>query len=243
MMPSMPDLKERAPASPPVAQAVWPLPSRVRVHPLGWLAIALAILGLDLLTGPYIQVAILFVFPVAIATWSQGRLWGSALAIVLPLVRLPFFYYIWHVPSSWALESADTAVDVLVLFALAQMIDYIGRQRRELHVLEGMLQICGFCKRIATRTAGGSAGAHVHREGASRSYSQEVGCDWRCGSGEHVSTRGGDRVSTRSVLHPNDAAGLRPSSAAVLGGATRQSLNLPNYKQSEHWLRRNFLAP
>ena len=43
---------------------------------------------------------------------------------------------------------ADTAVDAVVLFALAQMIDHIARQRRELHVLEGMLPICGFCKRI-----------------------------------------------------------------------------------------------
>ena len=144
----MPDLKERAASGPTVVRAVWPLPSSGRVHPAVWLTMALGILGLDLLTGPYIQVAILGVFPVAIATWSHGRLWGSALAIALPLVRLPFFYYIWHVPSSWALEFADTAVDVVVLLALAQMIDYIARQRRELHVLEGMLPICGFCKRI-----------------------------------------------------------------------------------------------
>jgi hypothetical protein len=74
------------------------------------------------------------------STWSQGRVWVSVLAIALPLVRLPFFYYIWHVPSSWTLEFADTAVDVGVLFVLAQMIDYIARQRRELHVLDGMLR-------------------------------------------------------------------------------------------------------
>lgn len=144
----MPDVKERAADIPASLRAVWRLPSAGRVHPVVWLAMSLAVLGLDLLTGPYIQVAILSVFPVAIATWSHGRGWGSALAIALPLVRLPFFYYIWHVPSSWALEFADTVVDVVVLLVLAQMISYIARQRRELHLLEGMLPICGFCKRI-----------------------------------------------------------------------------------------------
>jgi hypothetical protein len=150
----MPQLKEPAVDRPAAARTVLPLPFPDRVHPAAWLALSAGILILDLLTGPYIQVAILFVFPVALATWSQGRLAGSVLAVALPLVRLPFFYYVWHVPSTWALEAADTAVDVAVLVALAWVIDYIARQRRELHVLEGMLPICGFCKRIRDESGG-----------------------------------------------------------------------------------------
>jgi hypothetical protein len=69
-------------------------------------------------------------------------------------MRLPFFYFVWKVPSSWALEAADTAIDLVVLLALVQVIDYIGRQRREIQVLEGMLPICGFCKRIRDESGG-----------------------------------------------------------------------------------------
>jgi hypothetical protein len=68
------------------------------------------------------------------------------------MLRLPFFYYGWHVPSSWALEAADTSIDMLVLLGLVWIVDYLARQRREIHVLEGMLPICGFCKRIRDET-------------------------------------------------------------------------------------------
>jgi hypothetical protein len=136
------------------ARAVWPVPFPTRVPPAVWIALALGILGLDLLTGPYVHVAILFVFPVTVATWSHGRVWGSLVAAALPLVRLPFFYYVWQARRSWVLEAVDTAIHILVLLALVQIIDHIARQRREIHVLEGMLPICGFCKRIRDETGG-----------------------------------------------------------------------------------------
>jgi hypothetical protein len=113
-----------------------------------------AILLLDYFTGPYIQVAILFVFPVAVATWQHGPLAGSLLAVALPLVRLPFFFSVWHVPSSWALEAADTAIDVVTLLALVAVIEYLARQRRQIQVLQGLLPICGFCKRIRDEQGG-----------------------------------------------------------------------------------------
>jgi hypothetical protein len=133
---------------------LWSIPLAGKVHPAVWIGAAAAILAVDFLTGPYVQVAILFVFPVALATWSQGRAWGAVVAVALPLVRLPVFYAVWHVPSSWELEFLDTAVDVVVLLALVQIIDHITRQRRELLVLEGMLPICGFCKRIREESGG-----------------------------------------------------------------------------------------
>ena len=133
---------------------LWSVPLGRTVHPIIWITIAAVIIAVDFLTGPYVQVAILFVFPVALATWSQGRVWGSVVALALPLVRLPVFYVVWHVPSSWELEFMDTTVDVLVLLALVQIIDYVARQRREIHVLEGMLPICGFCKRIRDESGG-----------------------------------------------------------------------------------------
>jgi hypothetical protein len=133
---------------------VWSLPLRIRLHPILWIAIGTGILMVEYLTGPYVQVAILFVFPVALATWSYGRIWGFLVAVILPLLRLPFFYYLWHVPVSWSYELIDTAIKVLVLLALAWVVDFIARQRREIYVLEGMLPVCGFCKRIRDEGGG-----------------------------------------------------------------------------------------
>ena len=117
-----------------------PLLLGARVSPLHIGVLSLAILGLDFVTGPYIQVAILFVVPVALATWSGGLGRGTVVAVALPLVRLPFFF-VWEVSSSWALEAADTAVDVVVLLAMVWVIQYIARQQREIQVLEGLLPI------------------------------------------------------------------------------------------------------
>lgn len=151
----MPDLHSSSrTAVPPANRQVWSLPLQAKVHPLLWIPLALAIMVLDFFTGPFVQVAILFVFPVALATWSQGWVWGAIMAAALPLMRLPFFYLAWHVPSSWVLEVADTAIDILVLLSMVWMIDHIARQRREIHVLEGMLPICGFCKRIRDESGG-----------------------------------------------------------------------------------------
>jgi hypothetical protein len=139
---------------PPGVRPLWSLPIQAGAHPVAWLPLALGVLGLDFLTGPYVHVAILFVFPVALATWSHGRRWGSLVAAALPLVRLPFLYYVWQARSSWAWEAVDTAIHVVVLLMLVRIIDYIARQRREIHVLERMLPICGFCKRIRDESGG-----------------------------------------------------------------------------------------
>jgi hypothetical protein len=136
------------------SQAVWSLPLARRTHPLVLVALSLVILTLDFLTGPYIHIAILFVFPVALATWSHGRRWGSLIAVALPLVRLPLLYFVWDVPISWPFELADTAIDMFVLLALVQVIGYLARQRHEIHVLQGMLPICTFCKRIRDESGG-----------------------------------------------------------------------------------------
>jgi hypothetical protein len=112
-----------------------------------WVGASAIILLVDYVTGPFIQFPILFILPVAIATVAQGLLAGASVAALLPLIRLSFFVR-WEVPVSWRLEWIDTMVDVLILGALAAMVDYIIRQQRQIRVLEGMLPICGFCKRI-----------------------------------------------------------------------------------------------
>ncbi len=114
-----------------------------------WGSLALAILAVDYITGPFIQFPILFVLPVALAAWVSGRHAGLALAVALPCVRLSFDL-VWGVPRSWTLAILDAAVDCLVLVSFAALVSSLAQKQRELRVLRGMLPICCFCKRIRT---------------------------------------------------------------------------------------------
>jgi hypothetical protein len=114
---------------------------------LHWIAISIAILLVDFATGPFIQVPILFVIPVALATVFHGRVAGVVAAIVLPLARLSFFLH-WPLPSSWFLEAVDTAVDVAILIGFSLLVEHLLQQQRAIRVLQGMLPICAFCKKI-----------------------------------------------------------------------------------------------
>jgi hypothetical protein len=119
----------------------------VKVRASYWIGLSAAILAIDYATGPYIQFAILFVFPVALATAAHGLRVGMLVAALLPLIRLWFFYR-WQLPSSLAIEVLDASIDVAILVATSMLIDKMLRQERELQVLEGLLPICSFCKRI-----------------------------------------------------------------------------------------------
>ena len=112
-----------------------------------WIAASVLILLVDFMTGPFVQFPILFVVPVAIATAARGVGAGLGVAALLPLLRLSFFLK-WELPSSWLLEGVDTAVDIAILAGFAALLHRTLQQRRHLKVLEGMLPICSFCKRI-----------------------------------------------------------------------------------------------
>ena len=118
-----------------------------KARPIHWIAVSAAILLLDLATGPFIQFPILFVIPVALATALHGRLGGMGVATALPLLRMSFFMY-WPLQSSWLLELVDAVVDVAILSGFSLLIERILQQQRAIRVLEGMLPICGFCKKI-----------------------------------------------------------------------------------------------
>ena len=118
-----------------------------RIRAGHWITLSAAVLVTDYATGPFIQFPILFVAPVALATAAHGRRTGMIVAASLPLLRLSFFLR-WQLPSSWALEVVDTGVDVVILVATSILIEKIVRQERELQVVEGLLPICSFCKRI-----------------------------------------------------------------------------------------------
>lgn len=131
-----------------------PVVERLRgLHAGHWLALSAAIMLLEYYTGPYLQFAILLVFPVTLATVLHGFRVGIALAVCLPLLRLSFFLR-WPLPSSLGLAAADALVDVVILAGTAVLINTMVRQEQELRVLKGLLPICSFCKKIRDERGG-----------------------------------------------------------------------------------------
>jgi hypothetical protein len=118
-----------------------------RVGALHWVAMSAAILALEYYTGPFVQFAILLVFPVTVAAVLHGLRVGVGLAVLLPLVRLTFFAT-WPLPASWALAITDALIDVIILGGTAVLFAQIVTQERQLRALQGLLPICSFCKRI-----------------------------------------------------------------------------------------------
>jgi hypothetical protein len=124
-----------------------PLGFLSKTRAVHWVIAAIAILLLDYVNGPVIQFPILFVIPVALATATHGPRAGVGVAIVLPLLTLLFFLS-WALTSSWILKAIDTAVDVAVLSGFSLLLDRILQQQRAIRVLQGLVPICAFCKRI-----------------------------------------------------------------------------------------------
>ena len=113
-----------------------------------WLLASICIIPLDYFTGPYLDAMVLvYPIPAAMAAWSGARRWSLSLAAALPPVRMLIFHYWgWRAPPLEAV--LDTVLIVLCSIAIALLIFHLRRQALTLRVLEGMLPICGFCKRI-----------------------------------------------------------------------------------------------
>lgn len=112
---------------------------------------ALAILLLDFLTGPFLMFPILFVIPVTLAAWFLGRRDALTLAILLPLARF-CIVSIWEPSAPLGYHAFNGLIRVAVLAFIAYLVSRTARQteelQREVKLLEGMLPICCFCKKI-----------------------------------------------------------------------------------------------
>ena len=127
-------------------------PQRGRlIFALYWTAISVGVMALDYVSGPVIQFPAVFIIPVSLAAWYNGRLWGIALSVGLPLVRL-YFTTILDTPWSFTEAAINAGIRVAVLGFLAILIDRVAIQSAALStrvaVLEGLLPVCAVCKRI-----------------------------------------------------------------------------------------------
>jgi hypothetical protein len=113
--------------------------------------LALVVLGIDYVTGKDIQFPILYILPAGIAAWRNQKNMAYTLAILLPLVRVAF-YFPWHETESLFLAGTNALIIIAALILYVYLVDRTSLQTRELGkkvtVLEGILPICASCKRI-----------------------------------------------------------------------------------------------
>lgn len=104
------------------------------------LNLGLAILLLDLVTEPYLLFPILFVIPVGVCAWFNGRGLAYALSILLPAGR--FFVAVFAetlIPPPYAFANALTRFAVLLL--LAYFVSRSAAQTRKLQREVTLLQL------------------------------------------------------------------------------------------------------
>lgn len=114
--------------------------------------LALVILLGDYVAGPTIQFPILYLIPVSLASWYSGFSWGLAFAVTMPLICLYFYGMLWPIHLTMFDASINTIIRILVLGGMAFLVSRTAMQTRALakrvNVLEGILPICSFCKKI-----------------------------------------------------------------------------------------------
>jgi len=119
---------------------------------LFWSGLALILLLADYFTGPYIHFPVSYLIPVALASWYNGRWWGLAFAFIMPLTRWYLNIDLWEAVESILESSLNAIIRISVLASFALVIDRNARQTRrlsrEVQLLEGLLPVCSFCKKI-----------------------------------------------------------------------------------------------
>jgi len=117
-----------------------------------WIGVGILILIGDYFSGPIIQFPLFYLLPVSLAAWYSGLLWGLSFAVCLPIIRFYFLTAIWNVPWSLGESLVNTGIRIIVLGSFAGLIHHTAQQTRQLarrvRILEGILPVCSFCKKI-----------------------------------------------------------------------------------------------
>lgn len=137
------------PQPPPNQSAARLIP--LLAHPWVYFIMGAIILALDLLTGPYLMFPILFVIPVTLSAWFCSSRLAFSLAVLLPLGRFFIAAFAEHnFPPLFAAANAliRTAVLGFIAYLVCRTARQTREQERQLRMLEGILHICMFCKKI-----------------------------------------------------------------------------------------------
>ena len=108
------------------------------------------ILFVDFITGRDIRVSTLFVFPVALSAWTNHKYLAYILAVLLPCIRLLFFIP-WGQIENIFIGYVNAFIRIVMLLLVAFLADQarnVGKLKKQLKILEGILPICSSCKKI-----------------------------------------------------------------------------------------------
>ena len=112
-----------------------------------WGLLGGAILWLDHENGDLVSLAPLLFFPAFLAAWFNGRVWGLALAIAMPLGGLGF-HFVGATQATPAEATINAAVQIATFSLFAILIDLVANQRKEIRVLKGVVPTCAWCKKV-----------------------------------------------------------------------------------------------
>ena len=118
------------------------------------IVIGIMVLIIDAFTGPFLMFPILFVLPVSLAAWYCNLNLSLGLAIILPVGRAIIVLMLEQtMPIQFILLNA--LIRIFVLVFIAYFVHRTAEQNRALEkkvqVLEGILPICMFCKKIRNK--------------------------------------------------------------------------------------------
>jgi hypothetical protein len=118
---------------------------------LAWLGVGALVLLVDYGTGRELQFPLLYVVPVALASWYGERTLAMVLAVAMPMCRI-WFDQLWRMRETMVFEGVNATIQAVLLLAFAGLIARVARRERALEVevqaLRGLLPICSFCKKI-----------------------------------------------------------------------------------------------
>ena len=108
----------------------------------------IAVLVLDLVTGPYLLFPILFVLPVALSAWYCSNRLAYALSVLLPLGRFFIAVYVDH-PAPFIYIVANTLIRIAVLLLLAYLVSRTSRQTKALRErVDGFVTMCAWSRTV-----------------------------------------------------------------------------------------------
>ena len=155
---------------------------------LSWISMASIILAAEYVAGPAVRLPLSYILPVGLAAWYNGRWWGIALAVALPLARL-YFTTIWTMPWTFTDSAMNAAIRIATLVGFAILIDHISQQtkalNREVKALEGVLPACRSCERILDEKKGTWHVMKNYIVQRSEARCRDIVCP-ECAAGKHL---------------------------------------------------------
>jgi len=126
------------------------IPVPDRLHPAYSLVIAAGVVLLDYAVGPQIEFPGLFIVPVIYAAWYGGLTWGLPLSL-LPLAHVGTVM-LSGAPDAVYESVLSSVFRILAMAAVALWVASVSASQRaltkEVELLEGLLPICSYCKKI-----------------------------------------------------------------------------------------------